>query len=87
LERLEILGKMQGIDIFDMKPLDASRKGTAPSRHIRAYNFETLIADSGAQARSITPLLSSPSARSNMLVALVIPLIPTSRFGLQYFTH
>jgi cytochrome c oxidase subunit 5b len=28
LERLEILGKMQGIDIFDMKPLDASRMGT-----------------------------------------------------------
>jgi hypothetical protein len=27
LERLEILGKMEGIDIFDMKPLDASRKG------------------------------------------------------------
>jgi cytochrome c oxidase subunit 5b len=29
LERLEILGKMQGIDIFDMKPLDASRLGTS----------------------------------------------------------
>lgn len=28
LERLEILGKMQGVDIFDMKPLDASRHGT-----------------------------------------------------------
>jgi len=28
LERLEILGKMQGVDIFDMKPLDSSRKGT-----------------------------------------------------------
>ncbi|CAG8956388.1 hypothetical protein HYFRA_00003771 [Hymenoscyphus fraxineus] len=28
LERLEILGKMQGVDIFDMAPLDASRKGT-----------------------------------------------------------
>ncbi|KAH8801658.1 putative cytochrome c subunit VB [Xylogone sp. PMI_703] len=28
LERLEILGKMQGVDIFDMRPLDASRKGT-----------------------------------------------------------
>ncbi|KAI9773076.1 MAG: Cytochrome c oxidase subunit 4 [Geoglossum simile] len=28
LERLEILGKMEGIDIFDMKTLDASRKGT-----------------------------------------------------------
>lgn len=30
LERLEILGKIQGVDIFDMKPLDSSRKGTAP---------------------------------------------------------
>ena len=29
LERLEILGKMQGIDVFDMRPLDASRKGMA----------------------------------------------------------
>ncbi|KAL9605995.1 MAG: hypothetical protein Q9179_000840 [Wetmoreana sp. 5 TL-2023] len=28
LERLEILGKMQGIDVFDMKPLDSSRRGT-----------------------------------------------------------
>ena len=27
LERFEILGKMQGVDVFDMKPLDASRKG------------------------------------------------------------
>jgi cytochrome c oxidase subunit 5b len=27
LERLELLGKMEGIDVFDMKPLDASRKG------------------------------------------------------------
>jgi cytochrome c oxidase subunit 5b len=27
LERLEILGKMEGIDIFDMRPLDASRLG------------------------------------------------------------
>lgn len=32
LERLEILGKMQGVDIFDMKPLDASRKGTCIAR-------------------------------------------------------
>ncbi|KAI0010210.1 COX5B-domain-containing protein [Xylariaceae sp. FL0662B] len=28
LERLEILGKMEGVDIFDMRPLDASRTGT-----------------------------------------------------------
>ena len=34
LERLELLGKMQGVDIFDMRPLDASRKGTYfPSLH------------------------------------------------------
>lgn len=28
LERFELLGKMQGIDVFDMRPLDASRTGT-----------------------------------------------------------
>ena len=28
LERLEILGKMQGIDVFDMKPLPGDRVGT-----------------------------------------------------------
>lgn len=27
LERLEVLGKMEGVDIFDMRPLDASRQG------------------------------------------------------------
>lgn len=30
LERLEILGKMEGVDVFDMRPLDASRKGMRP---------------------------------------------------------
>lgn len=29
IERLEILGKMEGVDIFDMRPLDASRMGKA----------------------------------------------------------
>ncbi|CAO1628640.1 unnamed protein product [Jaminaea pallidilutea] len=28
LERFEMLGKLEGIDVFDMKPLDASRLGT-----------------------------------------------------------
>lgn len=28
MERLEILGKMEGVDIFDMRPLDSSRVGT-----------------------------------------------------------
>ena len=27
LERLELLGKMEGVDVFDMKPLDSSRTG------------------------------------------------------------
>lgn len=31
LERLEILGKMEGLDIFDTGPLDASRRGTMES--------------------------------------------------------
>ena len=30
LERLEILGKMEGVDIFGMEPLDASRRGLCP---------------------------------------------------------
>ncbi|OAA67823.1 cytochrome c subunit [Niveomyces insectorum RCEF 264] len=28
IERLEILGKMESVDVFDMRPLDASRRGT-----------------------------------------------------------
>jgi cytochrome c oxidase subunit 5b len=30
MERLEILGKMESVDIFDMRPLDASRLGLIP---------------------------------------------------------
>lgn len=35
LERLELIGKMQGIDIFDMRPLDASRLGMLASPQSR----------------------------------------------------
>lgn len=28
LERLELLGQLEGIDVFDTKPLDSSRRGT-----------------------------------------------------------
>jgi hypothetical protein len=35
LERLEILGKMQGIDIFDMRPL--------PSDRVGMYKFNTSL--------------------------------------------
>ncbi len=42
LERLEILGKMQGVDIFDMRPLDATRRGmcapATPSIECRCIN-------------------------------------------------
>lgn len=42
LERLEILGKMQGIDVFDMKPLDASRKGALEPIITPPNNAKTL---------------------------------------------
>lgn len=39
LERLEILGKMESVDIFDMRPLDASRKGKHdPLDHMAEWN-------------------------------------------------
>ena len=28
LERFELMGRLQGVDVFDMSPLDASRPGT-----------------------------------------------------------
>jgi cytochrome c oxidase subunit 5b len=33
IERLEILGKTEGVDVFDMRPLDASRKGLGGTLH------------------------------------------------------
>ncbi len=38
-ERYEILGKMEGIDVFDMRPLDASRMGESlfPSSFLGDY--------------------------------------------------
>lgn len=38
LERLEILGKMQGIDIWDMRPLDTSRKGVQTCARMNVKN-------------------------------------------------
>ncbi|KAI9755782.1 MAG: SEA (Seh1-associated) complex subunit [Chaenotheca gracillima] len=53
LERLEILGKMQGIDIFDMKPLDASRLGTLDDPiMVRAFGKEQYAGCSGSPADS-----------------------------------
>ncbi|KAI9682978.1 MAG: Cytochrome c oxidase subunit 4 [Trizodia sp. TS-e1964] len=53
LERLEILGKMQGIDIFDMKPLDASRMGTLDNPIIvRSFGEEQYAGCTGYPADS-----------------------------------
>ncbi|KAF2404363.1 COX5B-domain-containing protein [Trichodelitschia bisporula] len=53
LERLEILGKMQGIDIFDMKPLDSSRKGTlADPIVVRSMGEEQYVGCCGVPADS-----------------------------------
>ncbi|MCJ1294712.1 Cytochrome c oxidase subunit 4 [Xylographa carneopallida] len=53
LERLEILGKMQGVDIFDMKPLDASRKGTLDNPIIvRSFGDEQYAGCTGYPADS-----------------------------------
>ena len=40
LERLEILGKMQGVDVFDMRPLDASRKGTSSDFSVLVFRVD-----------------------------------------------
>ncbi|KAF8419907.1 cytochrome c oxidase subunit VB [Tirmania nivea] len=53
LERLEILGKMEGVDIFDMRPLDASRKGTMQDPIvIQSFGEERYLGCTGCPADS-----------------------------------
>ncbi|TDZ18735.1 Cytochrome c oxidase subunit 4 [Colletotrichum sidae] len=53
LERLEILGKMEGVDIFDMRPLDASRKGTMENPIlVRSAGEEQYLGCTGVPADS-----------------------------------
>ncbi len=53
LERLEILGKMEGVDIFDMRPLDASRKGTMENPiSVRSAGEEQYLGCTGYPADS-----------------------------------
>ncbi|KAK8166656.1 cytochrome c oxidase polypeptide IV mitochondrial precursor [Phyllosticta citrichinensis] len=55
LERLEILGKVQGVDVFDMKPLDASRLGTVDDPIIvRSFGDEQYAGCTGFPADSHT---------------------------------
>jgi len=51
LERLEILGKMEGVDIFDMKPLDSSRKGSLDNPIVvRSFGEEQYAGCTGVPA-------------------------------------
>ncbi|KAI9705284.1 MAG: Cytochrome c oxidase subunit 4 [Bogoriella megaspora] len=62
LERLEILGKMQGVDIFDMKPLDASRRGTLDNPIVvRSFGDEQYIGCTGSPADSHVTLWATVS--------------------------
>ncbi|KAI0799195.1 COX5B-domain-containing protein [Xylaria sp. FL0064] len=68
LERLELLGKMQGVDIFDMRPLDSSRKGTLDNPiPVKSFGDEQYAGCTGSPADSHTVtwlgvcLPSSPS--------------------------
>ncbi|KAL8937383.1 MAG: hypothetical protein Q9216_004453 [Gyalolechia sp. 2 TL-2023] len=57
LERLELLGKMQGIDIFDMSPLDASRLGTLDDPiMVKSFGEEQYCGCTGFPADSHTVL-------------------------------
>lgn len=49
LERLEILGKMQGIDIFDMSPLPSDRVGMwiSPEVTFRSWKGVTIRENDG----------------------------------------
>ncbi|KAF7846005.1 hypothetical protein BT93_L5615 [Corymbia citriodora subsp. variegata] len=51
LERLEIMGKMQGVDIFDMRPLDSSRKGTLDNPIVvKSFGDEQYLGCTGCPA-------------------------------------
>ncbi|KFY20071.1 hypothetical protein V491_04015 [Pseudogymnoascus sp. VKM F-3775] len=53
LERVEILGKMEGIDIFDMRPLDSSRTGTvADPILVKSFGEEQYAGCTGSPADS-----------------------------------
>ena len=66
LERLEILGKMQGIDVFDMSPLPSDRTGTQifPGKRwqfgIRIAGLGRLTVGDFLQEHSINQSSSNP---------------------------
>lgn len=93
LERLELIGKMQGIDIFDMRPLDASRKGMIPTLSVTSRvecalpsNLSYAVESESNrlfawQEHLTTPSLSRALVTSSTPVAPVTPPTPTRSSG------
>ncbi|CCF57289.1 hypothetical protein KAFR_0C02960 [Kazachstania africana CBS 2517] len=62
LERLELLGKLEGIDIFDTKPLDSSRKGTMKDPIlVDSYDDYRYVGCTGSPAGSHTVMWLKPT--------------------------
>ncbi|CCD23302.1 cytochrome c oxidase subunit IV NDAI_0B02670 [Naumovozyma dairenensis CBS 421] len=62
LERLELLGKLEGIEFFDTKPLDASRKGTMKDPIIiNSYDDYRYVGCTGSPAGSHTIMWLKPT--------------------------
>ncbi|QLL32739.1 hypothetical protein HG536_0D02610 [Torulaspora globosa] len=62
LERLELLGKLEGIEVFDLKPLDSSRKGTMQDPIIvESYDDYRYVGCTGSPADSHTVMWLKPT--------------------------
>ncbi|SCU87780.1 LAMI_0D07448g1_1 [Lachancea mirantina] len=62
LARLELLGKLEGIDVFDTKPLDSSRKGTMENPIIvETYDDYRYVGCTGSPADSHTTMWLKPT--------------------------
>lgn len=96
LERFELLGRMQGIDVFDMKPLDASRTGTTKNPIV----IQSLVSstDKGsvqprswqwiaaAEAGGHSAELSGTSSLHQMLLLLKVPGLTRQHLPLSSLT-
>lgn len=62
LERFELLGKMEGIEVFETEPLDSSRKGTmADPVLIDSYDNYRYVGCTGSPAGSHTVMWLKPT--------------------------
>ena len=81
LERLQILGALEGVEIFDLKPLDSSRLGTVadPVKVFSAVSTRHVFL--GCNGISSLLLFVPCRSLSVSLAALVSPPSPTNSFG------